>query len=245
MIEQALLGKAKRGKKYLEVAKLVDRNRAYSPQEAVDLVQKTSPTKFDATVEAHLRMGLDPRQADQQVRGVVILPYGTGKQVRILVFAEGEAEKVAREAGTDYVGSDDLIKQIQGGFLDFDVAIAVPQVMGKVGKLGKILGPRGLMPSPKAGTIVPPEDLPRIIKEARMGRVEFKLDKTANIHVAIGKVSFGTEKLLENFAVLMEAVVKAKPTGAKGQYIRKIVLTSTMGPGVKVDIPQAMVLKTT
>lgn len=234
---------AQHGKKYLEAEKIVDRNRAYSPEEAVDLVRRTSPANFEATVEAHLRMGLDPRQADQQVRGVVILPHGTGKKVRIAVFAEGEGERIAREAGAEFVGGDDLIKKIEGGFLDFDVAIAIPQMMGKVGKLGKILGPRGLMPSPKAGTIVPSEDLPRLIRESRLGRMEFKLDKTANIHTIIGKISFEKDTLLANFAALMEAVAKAKPAGAKGQYVKKIVLASTMGPGIKVDIAQALALK--
>lgn len=233
----------KRGKKYAEVAKLVDRMQLYPPEEAIELVKKTSPTNFDATVDVHIRLGVDPRHADQQVRGVVLLPHGTGKQVHILVFAEGEAEKIAQEAGADYVGSDDLIKKIEGGWLDFDIAIAVPQMMGKVGRMGKILGPRGLMPNPKAGTIVPADDLPRIIKESRLGRVEFKVDKTANLHVPIGKVSFAKERLLENLAALMEAVVKAKPSGAKGRYFKKIVLTSTMGPGIKVDIPQALALK--
>ncbi len=235
----------KRGKKYQEVAKLIDRNRAYTPEEAVELVRRTSFTNFDATVEVHMRMGLDPRHADQQVRGVVLLPHGTGKQVRILVFAEGEAEKIAEEAGADYVGTDELIKKIQDGWLDFDVAIAIPQVMGKVGRLGRILGPRGLMPSPKAGTIVQPQDLPRVIQETRLGRVEFKLDKTANLHIPIGKASFSTEQLLDNFTAVMEAVLKAKPSGAKGQYIRKVVLTTTMGPGIKVDVNQAMALKST
>jgi large subunit ribosomal protein L1 len=234
----------KRGKKYLESAKLVDRTRAYSPEEAIELTKKTSFTNFDATVEAHLRLGVDPRHADQQVRGVTLLPRGTGKKVRILVFAEGEAEKMAEEAGADYAGSDELINQIQEGWLDFEIAIAVPQVMGKVGRLGKILGPRGLMPSPKAGTIVPAEDLPRLINEMRSGRVEFRLDKTANLHVPIGKVSFPKENLMDNLAALMEAVLKAKPAGAKGQYIRKITLTTTMGPGIKVNVAEAQTLKT-
>ena len=234
----------KRGKKYLESANLVDRTRTYLPEEAIELAKKTSFTNFDATVEAHLRLGVDPRKADQQVRSIILLPHGTGKKVRILVFAEGEAEKLAQEAGADYVGSDELIKQIQDGWLDFEVAIAVPQVMGKVGRLGKILGPRGLMPSPKAGTIVPAEDLPRLIDEMRSGRVEFRLDKTANLHIPIGKVGFPKENLSANFAALMEAVLKAKPAGAKGQYIRKIILTTTMGPGVKVDVTEAQALKT-
>ena len=234
----------KRGKKYLESAKLVDRTRTYSPGEAIELAKETSFTNFDATVEAHLRLGVDPRKADQQVRGVTLLPHGTGKKVRILVFAEGEAEKMAEEAGADFAGSDELINQIQEGWLDFEIAIAVPQVMGKVGRLGKILGPRGLMPSPKAGTIVPAEDLPRLINEMRSGRVEFRLDKTANLHVPIGKVGFPKENLMDNLAALMEAVLKAKPAGAKGQYIRKMTLTTTMGPGIKVNVAEAQTLKT-
>jgi len=195
-------------------------------------------------VEAHLRLGVDPRKADQQVRSITLLPHGTGKKVRILVFAEGEAERIAQEAGADYAGSDDLVKQIQEGWLDFDVAVAIPQVMGKVGRLGRILGPRGLMPSPKAGTIVPAEDLPRLINEMRSGRVEFRLDKTANLHVPIGKVSFPTENLMDNLTALMETVLKAKPAVAKGQYIRKITLTTTMGPGIKVNVVEAQALKT-
>lgn len=233
----------KHGRKYVEKAKLVDRMRAYPPEEAVELAKQTSFVNFDATVELHMRLGVDPRHADQQVRGVVLLPHGTGKRVRILVFAEGEAEKIAQEAGADYVGGDDLIKKIQGGWLDFDVAIAIPQMMGKVGRLGKILGPRGLMPNPKAGTIVPANDLPRIIEETRLGRVEFKVDKTANIHVPIGKVSFSPQQLLENLATLVEAVVRARPSGAKGQYIKNITLTTTMGPGIKLDLPQTLMLK--
>ncbi len=233
----------KHGKKYLEAAKTVDRFKSYSPEEAVELAKETSYTKFDATVEIHIRTGLDPRHADHQVRGVVLLPHGTGKQVRILVFAEGEAEKIAREAGADHVGSDDLVKKIQEGWLDFDVTIAIPQVMGKVGRLGKILGPRRLMPSPKTGTIVPAEDLPRVIKEARQGRVDFRIDKTANLHVPIGKASFPKEHLLENMATLMETILKARPAAAKGQYIKKIYLTTTMGPSIKVDVSQAQDLK--
>ena len=235
---------SKRGKKYLESAKLVDRTRTYLPEEAIELAKKTSFTSFDATVEAHLRLGVDPRKADQQVRSIALLPHGTGKKRRILVFAEGEAEKIAQEAGADYVGSDDLIQQIQEGWLDFEMAIAIPQMMGKVGRLGKILGPRGLMPNPKAGTLVPAEDLPRLIKEMRSGRVEFRLDKTANMHVPIGKVSFPKENLLDNLAALMEAVLKAKPASAKGQFIRKITLATTMGPGIKVDVAEARALKT-
>lgn len=233
---------SKRGKKYQEAAKLVDRGKNYSPQEAIELVRKVSYTSFDGSVEAHIRLGLDPRQADQQVRGVVQLPNGIGKQVRILVFAEGEAERIAQEAGADYVGSDDLVKRIQEGWLEFDATIAVPQLMGKVGRLGKVLGPRGLMPSPKVGTVVPPEDLTRVIDELHKGRVEFRLDKTANVHVPIGKVSFPSEKLMGNFVALLDAIVRAKPSAAKGQYIKKVVVAPSMGPGIKVDIAQAVSL---
>lgn len=230
------------GKKYEEVAKLVDRSKSYSPKEAIDLVKKTSYTKFDATVELHLRMGLDPRHADQVVRGVALLPNGLGRQIRVLVFAQGEAEKIAQEAGADYVGGDDLIKKIEGGWFDFDVALATPDMMGKVGKLGKLLGRRGLMPNPKSGTIAPQQDLPRVIRDARKGRVEFRLDKTALIHVPIGKVSFSDEALLENLATLIDAIQKAKPSGAKGQYIKSASLTSTMGPGIRLDLSQTIAL---
>ncbi len=233
-----------RGKKYREAAKLIDREKAYSPEEAMELVKKVSYTNFDATVEVHLRMGLDPRHADQQVRSTVSLPHGTGKQVRVLVFVEGEGEKIAEEAGADYVGSDDLIQKIQGGWFEFDVAVATPPMMGKVGRMGKVLGPRGLMPSPKAGTIVPAEDLGRVVRELKAGRVEFRLDKTANIHVPIGKVSFSQQQLAENFAALMEAVQRAKPAAAKGQYIRRVTIAPTMGPGVKLDVFQASQLET-
>jgi large subunit ribosomal protein L1 len=234
---------AKHGKKYLEAAEQVDRAALYSPENAIELVKKTSISTFNATVETHMRIGVDPRHADQQVRGMVTLPHGTGREVRILVFAEGEAEKTAREAGADHVGSDDLISKIESGWLEFDAAIAIPQMMGKVSKLGRVLGPRGLMPSPKTGTVVPADDVGRVIEELRAGRVEFKLDKTANLHVPIGKVSFEPQQLLENFASLVDAVQRAKPPGAKGQYIKKIVLTSTMGPGIKVDITEALGLR--
>ena len=234
---------SKRSKDYQEALKQVDRTRYYSPEEAIELAKKTSYVNFDATVEVHMRLGVNPRHADQQVRSVVLLPHGLGKEVRILVFAEGEAEKIAREAGADYVGSDDLVKQVQDGWLDFDVAISIPQMMGKVGKLGKILGPRGLMPNPKAGTIVSAEHLPRAIKEARLGRVEFRIDKTANLHAPIGKVSFPAGKLVDNMAALFEAVQKAKPPSAKGQYVRRITLATTMGPGIKLDTSQALALE--
>jgi large subunit ribosomal protein L1 len=233
----------KRGKKYREAVALVDRSRVYSPEEALELVKKTSYASFDTTVEMHMRMGLDPRHADQQVRGVVLLPRGTGKEVRILVFAEGEAEKIARDAGADHVGSDDLVNEIQNGWLDFDLAIATPPMMRKVGRLGRVLGPRGLMPSPKAGTIVNEDDLERVIQEARQGRVEYRVDKTANIHVPVGKASFPVEDLVENMSAVMEAIVKARPASSKGTYIRKVTVCNTMGPAIRVDPMAAAAMK--
>jgi large subunit ribosomal protein L1 len=233
-----------RGKKYQESVKKVDINARYQPQEAVELIKQTAFVNFDETVELHLRMGVDPRSADQQVRGVALLPHGLGKQVRVLVFAQGEAERIANEAGADYVGNDDLIKRIEGGWLEFDVSVATPDMMGKVGKLGKILGRKGLMPNPKSGTVVPPDDLHRAISDARKGRVEFRLDRTAIIHVPIGKVSFETARLFENLMALIEAVVKAKPGGAKGQYIRSATISSSMGPGIKLDLKSLMALPT-
>jgi large subunit ribosomal protein L1 len=233
-----------RGKKYQESVKKVDISARYQPQEAVELIKQTAFVNFDETVELHLRMGVDPRSADQQVRGVALLPHGLGKQVRVLVFAQGEAERIANEAGADYVGNDDLIKRIEGGWLEFDVSVATPDMMGKVGKLGKILGRKGLMPNPKSGTVVPPDDLHRAISDARKGRVEFRLDRTAIIHVPIGKVSFETARLFENLMALIEAVVKAKPGGAKGQYIRSATISSSMGPGIKLDLKSLMALPT-
>jgi len=231
---------AKHGKKYIAAAAKVDPDQAYMPDEAVTLAKETSPVKFDATVEVHMRLGVDPRQADQQVRDVVVLPHGLGKSVRVLVFAQGEGASLAREAGADTVADDDeTLAKIQGGWTDFDVAIATPDMMGKVGRLGRILGPRGLMPNPKAGTVVAVEDIPRVIDESKAGRVEFRLDKSANLHVPIGKVSFDQKKLYENLAALMEAVKKARPSGAKGTYIKRITLTTTMGPGIKIDPIQA------
>lgn len=226
----------KHGKKYLAALEKIQTGQVYDPRQALSLVKDTAYAKFDATVEIHLRMGLDPRQADQQVRDVVVLPHGLGKTVRVLVFAQGEGVTRAQEGGADYIAdSDEWINKIQGGFMDFDVAIATPDMMGKVGRLGRVLGPRGLMPNPKAGTVVPAEDLPRVIREAKAGRVEFRLDKTANLHVPLGKVSFDLQKLYENMAALMDAIKKARPSGAKGTYIKKVTVTSTMGPGVKVD----------
>lgn len=226
----------KHGKKFQEALEKIDRNQQYEPVEALELAKETSYTKFDATVEIHMRLGVDPRHADQQVRDVVVLPHGLGKTVRVLVFAQGEGATLAREAGADYVADgDEMINKIQGGWTDFDVAIATPDMMGKAGRLGRVLGPRGLMPNPKAGTVVPAEDLPRVINESKAGRVEFRVDKTSNLHVPIGKVSFEIEQLRDNMAALMDAIKKARPAAAKGTYIRKVVLSTTMGPGIKVD----------
>jgi large subunit ribosomal protein L1 len=234
----------KHGKKYLEATKLIDSAKAYSPEEAISLAKKTSFAKFDETVELHLRMGVDPRHADQQVRGVALLPNGLGKPVRVLVFAQGEVQKIAQDAGADSFGSDELIKKIEEGWLEFDIAIATPDMMPKIGKLGKILGRKGLMPNPKSGTISQAADLPRVIADSRKGRVEFKLDKTSIIHTPLGKVSFDDKKLMENLAALVEAVVKAKPSGAKGQYIKTATLTTSMGPGIKLDLTPTLSLTT-
>jgi large subunit ribosomal protein L1 len=231
-----------RGKKYREAAKQRDRTEAYSPEEAVDLAKQMAPARFDETVELHLRMGLDPRNASQQVRGVALLPHGLGKQVRVLVFAQGEASRIAEEAGADYVGADDLAKKIEDGWVEFDTAIATPDMMSKVGKLGRVLGRRGLMPNPKSGTVVAEEDLPRVIEDSRKGRVEFKLDRTAIIHVALGKVSFDRDQLLGNLTAVVEAVMKARPSGAKGQYVRSAFLTTTMGPGIRLDLRPTLAL---
>lgn len=236
----------KHGKKYMAALAKVDVDKVYSSRDAVALAKETSITKFDSTVEVHMRTALDPRQADQQVRDVVVLPNGLGKTVRVLVFAQGEGAVAARSAGADLVADDDeTLKKIEGGMLDFDVAIATPDAMGRVGRLGRILGPRGLMPNPKAGTVVPAQDIERAIREAKAGRVEFRLDKTANIHVSIGKASFDANKLYENFAALMDAVRKARPAGAKGTYIKHITVTTTMGPGIKIDPNEAQALEVT
>jgi large subunit ribosomal protein L1 len=221
---------------YQEAAKLLDRTVVYSPEEAIGLVKKAARARFDETVELHLRMGVDPRNASQQVRGVALLPHGLGKKIRVLVFAQGEAQTVAQNAGADFVGGDELIKKIEDGWLEFDTAVATPDMMGRVGKLGKILGRKGLMPNPKSGTVVVAADLAKVIEDAGKGRVEFKLDRTAIIHVALGKVSFEHDKLMANLEAVVEAVMKAQPDGAKGQYVRSAFLTTTMGPGVKLDI---------
>ncbi len=233
---------AKHGKKYQQVANLLDRSKKYPPEEAIELTQKAYYSKFDETVEVHMRMGVNPRASDQQVRGVALLPNGLGKTVRVLVFAQGEAEKVATEAGADYAGGDELIKKIEDGWLDFDVSIATPDMMPKVAKLGRILGRRGLMPNPKAGTVVQPQDLARAISETRKGKVEFRLDRTAIIHLPIGKVSFDRDKLLENLGAIVEAVLKAKPSGVKGQYIKTMSLCTSMGPGIKLDLSATLAL---
>ena len=230
------------GKKRQEAVKLLDKTTAYSPQEAIELAKKMAHARFDETVELHLRMGLDPRDANQQVRGVTLLPHGLGKKVLVLVFAQGEAVRIAETAGADFVGDDELIKKIEGGWLAFDTAIATPDMMGKVGKLGKILGRRGLMPNPKSGTVVAADDLNRAIEDARKGRVEFKLDRTAIIHVPLGKVSFEDDKLMDNLTVVVEAVVKAKPSGAKGQYVKTASLTTTMGAGIRLDLKSTLSL---
>jgi len=234
---------AKHSKRYTALLNKVDRMNFYSPDAAMTLVQETANAKFDETVEVHLRMGVDPRYADQQVRGVVTLPNGTGRQVRILVFTGPDGAALAQEAGADFVGGDDLAERITKGWTDFDTVLATPDMMRVVGKLGRVLGPRGLMPSPKTGTIIPAEELPRVIREARLGRVEFRVDKTSNIHVPIGKASFGKEQLLQNMATLMEAIIGAKPAGIKGNYVERVTLTSTMGPGVKAETAAATAMR--
>ena len=226
------------GKRYQDAAKLVDHLKVYAPADAVLLVKQTSTVKFDASVEAHLRLGVDPRHADQMVRGTVVLPHGTGKKVRVAVFAQGEKAQEALRAGADEVGAEDLVKKIEAGWLEFDVAIATPDTMGQVGRLGRILGRRGLMPNPKAGTVT--FDIERAVKEVKGGRVEFKVDKGAIIHVPFGKVSFDDTQLAENLVALVDAVNRAKPSGAKGQYLRTLSIASTMGPGVRVDIPAVL-----
>lgn len=233
---------AKHGKKYLEAAALIEKGKAYPPEEAVGLAKKTSYSKFDETVELHLRMGLDPRNANQQVRGVTLLPHGLGKTTRVLVFAQGDAEKAAKEAGADIVGGDDLVQKVNDGFIDFDTAIATPDMMGKVGRLGKVLGRKGLMPNPKSGTVVSAADIPQAVKDARKGRLEFRLDKTAIIHVPVGKVSFTEDKLMDNLTAVVDAVIKAKPTGAKGQYIKTASLNTSQGPGIELDLKPTLSL---
>ena len=222
------------GKKYIESVKLIDRSALYTPSEALELSVKTAKAKFDETVELHVRLGVDPRHADQQVRGAVVLPHGTGKTVRVLVFAKGEKAKEAEAAGADFVGADELVQKIQGeNWFDFDVVVATPDMMGVVGRLGRVLGPKGLMPNPKSGTVT--FDVAKAIADIKAGKVEYRVDKTAIIHCPIGKASFGSEKLMENFHTLMDAIVKAKPAAAKGQYIKSVSFSSTMGPGAKIN----------
>lgn len=226
----------KHGKKYLEALKKVDQSTLYAPADAIRLVKETSYTKFDASVEVHLRLGIDPRQADQNIRSTVALPHGTGKSVRVLVFAQGDAAQAARDAGADFVGADELLTQIdRENFFDFDIAIATTDMMAKVGRVARKLGPRGLMPNPKSGTVVPAEDLTRTIKEVRGGRVEFRNDKTGLLHVGVGKVSFSEQQITENISALMEAVKGIKPSSIKGTFVRSVTFTSTMGPGIPVD----------
>jgi large subunit ribosomal protein L1 len=226
---------AKHGKKYLEALAQIERDKLYEPLEALELAKQIAYTKFDSTVEVHLRLGVDTRHADQQIRDTVMLPHGLGKSVRVVVFAEGDAARAASEAGADFIADDELIERIQGGWMEFDAAVATPNMMGKVGRLGRILGPRGMMPNPKAGTVVPEDDIARVIDELKSGRVEFRTDKTANLHVPIGKTSFEAKQLYENMAALMDAVRRTRPASTKGTYVRRITISSTMGPGIRVE----------
>lgn len=234
---------AKKGKRYSQAVGILDKDSQYDPEQAIDLTRKTASAKFDETIELHLRTGADPRYADQMVRGVAVLPHGVGKPVRVLVFCQGEAEAIAREAGADFVGSDDLIKEIQDGFLGFDVSIATPDLMGRIGRLGRILGRRGLMPNPRTGTVVQPDDIPRAVADAKKGRVEFRLDRTGLIHVPIGKASFEDNMLMDNLTMLVDNIVRARPSGVKGQYIRSAYMTATMGPSVPLDVDRLSALR--
>ena len=234
---------AQHGKKYVEAAKLVEIAKSYTPDEAVELAKKTSHVKFDASVQVHLNMGADPKQADQQIRGVALLPAGLGKKVRVMVFAQGEDARAAQQAGADYVADDDTVKKIEDGWTDFDVAIATPDMMGKVSKLGRVLGRKGLMPNPKSGTVVPSGDVAKAVNDARKGRVEFRLDRSGAIHATFGKVSFEKDQLLSNLTSVMEAVVAAKPASVKGIYIKGATMSSAMGPSIKLDVPAISNLK--
>ena len=233
----------KKSRRQQELKNMVDPERAYTPQDAVDLLKEMATAKFDETVELHLRTSADPRHAEQMVRGVTILPHGLGKNTRVLVFASGEAADIARQAGADYVGEDDLIKQVEGGWTDFDVGLAVPEVMSKIGRLGRVLGRRGLMPNPRTGTLVQDRDLPRVIGEAKKGRLEYRLDRTAMIHCPVGKISFPPDQLLENIASLVDSVVRARPAAVKGSFISSAYLTTTMSPSIKLDAPALLSLK--
>lgn len=230
---------AKHGKRYLEAQQLIDKDREYDPSEAVAVLKSMPRPKFNETVELHLRLNVDPRHADQQVRSTVMLPSGTGQQVRVMAFVEGEAVRLAQEAGAEYVGTDEFIDRIQGGWIDFDVTVATPQVMGKVGRLGRVLGPRGLMPNPRTGTVVQAEDIGRAIQELKQGRVEFRTDRTANLHIPIGKASFSEQELMANLTAVMNAVVAARPAATKGQYIKSATLTATMSPALPLNIQAA------
>jgi len=223
----------KRSKRYKEIVEKVDVDKLYSPMEAINLVKESANTKFDETIEVHIKLGVDSRKADQQVRGTVVLPYGTGKEVRVAVFAQGEKAQEASEAGADFVGAADLVEKVKGGWTDFDIAVATPDMMSNVGKLGKILGSKGLMPNPKSGTVT--FDVGRAVKDIKAGKVEYRLDKTNNVHVIIGKASFSEKDLIDNYGVFLEEIIKAKPAAAKGKYLKGITITSTMGPGIKVD----------
>ena len=233
----------KRGKRYSTAAGLIEEDKEYRPEEAVALIKKTASAKFDETVEIHIRTGSDPRHADQLVRGVAVLPHGVGKQIRVVVFTQGEGVAIAEEAGADFVGGDDIIKKVEGGWTDFDVSIATPDMMGKVGRLGRILGRRGLMPNPRTGTVVQQDEIGRAVGEAKKGRVEYRLDRTALIHVPIGKASFQESQLMDNMTVLLDAIVRARPSGVKGEFIRAAFLTTTMGPSIRMDVASTTALK--
>ena len=234
---------AKRGKRYREAEGLIDREKSYSPDEAIALAKQVATAKFDETVEVHLRTGADPRHADQMVRGVANLPHGVGKPIRVMVFTEGEAVVAAEEAGADYIGDDEVIKRIEGGWTDFDVSIATPEMMGRIGRLGRVLGRRGLMPNPRTGTVVPAEDLARAIGDAKKGRVEYRIDRTSLIHAPIGKASFAENQLMDNLSAIMDTIVRARPSGVKGQFIKSAYLTTSMGPGIEMDVAAATALK--
>ncbi len=234
---------ARRGKRHATATAAINKDFEYQPEEAVSLAKSNATAKFDETVELHLRTGADPRHADQMIRGVALLPHGVGKTVRVTVFTQGEGVGVAEEAGADFVGSDEIIKRVEDGWVDFDVSIATPDMMGRIGRLGRILGRRGLMPNPRTGTVVQPDELPRAIREAKLGRVEYRVDRTSLIHVPIGKASFEVDQLMDNLTALMDNIVRARPSGVKGQYIRTAFLTTTMGPSVKIDVASASALR--
>ena len=234
---------AKRGKRHATATAAINKDFEYQPEDAVSLAKSNATAKFDETVELHLRTGADPRHADQMIRGVALLPHGVGKNVRVTVFTQGEAVSVAEDAGADFVGSDEIIKRVEDGWVDFDVSIATPDMMGRIGRLGRILGRRGLMPNPRTGTVVQPDELPRAIREAKLGRVEYRVDRTSLIHVPIGKASFEVNQLMDNLTALMDNIVRARPSGVKGQYIRTAYLTTTMGPSVKMDVASTSALR--